>query len=110
MTGVKRTTNGSDRGYYLSARLVNKLIFSIFSGIIIIAGYMIVWAVNDGRWKSAQEVKLETFAGSQALHRQQHPDVTGSFASRITVLETNQQAILQNQRRILDRLDADVRD
>jgi len=105
MTGVKESTNGKERGYYLSAGLVNKLILSILTGIVVIAGYMIVWAVNDASWKASQETKLDAFQRVQMIHRQEHPDISGRFDSRITVLETNQLIILQNQRRILERLE-----
>ena len=60
MVGVQKSTDGNGgRGYYLSASLVNRLIATIFTTILGIAGYMIVWAVNDSTYKSTQEARID---------------------------------------------------
>lgn len=38
-------------GYLIPAPLVNKAIMSIIGGIVLIAGYMVVWAINDAAFK-----------------------------------------------------------
>lgn len=39
-------------GYLIPAPLVNKAILSIIGGIVLIAGYMVVWAINDAAFKA----------------------------------------------------------
>ena len=44
--------------YQLPARLVHNLIRSIFGSILVIGGYMIIWAINDAAWKAALDVRI----------------------------------------------------
>ena len=49
---------------------------------------------------------LEEKVGRLENHVNYHPDATLRFDTRITVVETNQQIIIRNQERIMDKLDA----
>ena len=60
MPRVRDNGNGE---YLIAKPLVHKAIVSIISGIIVIAGYMIVWAVNDASWKAKQEARIELVLG-----------------------------------------------
>lgn len=43
---------GEDKNYYaVPAPVVHKLIFSIFVSLFSIAGYLVVWAIADAKWK-----------------------------------------------------------
>ena len=46
------TENGGGASYTISARLVHWGITSIISGIVVIGGYMVVWAINDSAWRA----------------------------------------------------------
>ena len=45
-------------GYFVPASLVNKLIIAIFGSLVAVGGYMIVWAINDARWKAGQDANI----------------------------------------------------
>ena len=45
--------------YSVEKGLVHKLIMSIISAILLIGGYMIVWAYLDARWKGQLDIKME---------------------------------------------------
>lgn len=45
--------------YSVPATLVHWLIAAILSSLISIAGYMVVWAVNDREWKTSVNAKIE---------------------------------------------------
>jgi hypothetical protein len=53
---VKRETGESgDDAYRISATLVHATLVSIVAGIVSMGGYMIVWALNDVKWKAISE-------------------------------------------------------
>ena len=52
---LKTDENGNT--YSVPAPLVHRLIFAIFGALSVIAGYMVVWAVNDVRKESRQETQ-----------------------------------------------------
>ena len=45
--------------YQIESSLVHKLIISIITAIVMIGGYMIVWAYVDARWKGELDSKME---------------------------------------------------
>ena len=56
---VSREKDDEGNGLYkISASLVHLAISSIIAGMLSIAGYMVVWALNDTGWKSRQEQRL----------------------------------------------------
>ena len=52
--------------YLVPAPLVHRLIISIFAALIGLAGYMVIWALNDVKWKSKQESRLDSIMAEQA--------------------------------------------
>ena len=52
------TGNKEDSGYFVPAGLVNALIIAIFSSLIGIAGYMIVWNGQDAAFKQTVLYRL----------------------------------------------------
>ena len=54
-----RQIKKADEAYELPARLVHNLIRSIFGTIVIIGGYMIIWAINDAAWKAQLDIRIE---------------------------------------------------
>jgi hypothetical protein len=44
--------------YRIDAKLVNRLITSAITSIIVIGGYMLVWGLNDARFKSRVLIEL----------------------------------------------------
>ena len=53
MTGLEEEPDKD--GYFVPASLVNKLILGIFASLLSLAGYMVLWAMNDAEWKAHQE-------------------------------------------------------
>lgn len=44
--------------YVVAATLVHRTILSIIGGIAIIAGYMVLWAIQDTGWKASTNTML----------------------------------------------------
>lgn len=45
--------------YQIESSLVHKLLMSIIGSILVIGGYMIVWAYLDARWKGELDTRME---------------------------------------------------
>ena len=50
--------NNGNGTYTLSASLVHRAIMACIGGIVTIAGYMVVWAVQDARGSGELEIRL----------------------------------------------------
>lgn len=79
--GMEESQKHGQRGYYLPAPLVNKLIAVIFGAILAIGGYMITWAVNDASYRSEQEARMESMLEHMGP---EHPDQRNNFQGQIT--------------------------
>jgi hypothetical protein len=44
--------------YHVPSTLVHRALFSIIGGIVVIGGYMVIWAVNDSAFKARIEERL----------------------------------------------------
>jgi hypothetical protein len=49
----------ADGNYQIPRELVNRCIFSIIFGVVTIAGYMVMWGVNDAAFKSKVLTELQ---------------------------------------------------
>jgi hypothetical protein len=48
----------STNEYHVPSALVHRALFSIIGGIVVIGGYMVIWAVNDSAFKARIEERL----------------------------------------------------
>ena len=62
-------------------------------------------ALRPDPYTGTQGLVLETRIEALEYHTRNHPDAAGQFDRRITTLEANQNIILANQIRILEKLD-----
>jgi hypothetical protein len=51
---------GDSDGYLVPSRLVNWLVGAIFSSLVSIGAYMVIWNRSDNEWKTALMIRLET--------------------------------------------------
>jgi uncharacterized membrane protein len=71
--------NQAERGYWIPAALVSKLIIAIITAIIAIGGYMVIWALNDAQWKATWQRQIEVNSGRIAHIEQQQEEERRGF-------------------------------
>ena len=54
----------TDGGYTVNKGLVNALIVSCLTAIVVIGAYMVTWNISDKSWKSGVDVRLDTMSQS----------------------------------------------
>lgn len=58
MNNVMEERTEGEKRYSIAAALVHKLIISIIGAIIATGGYMVLWGINDARWKGTMETQF----------------------------------------------------
>lgn len=59
MAAVARGSDEEGNGIYkISAGLVHKVLLSIIGGMLTIAAYMVLWALNDTGWKHSMTERI----------------------------------------------------
>ena len=96
--------NGGGASYTISARLVHWGITSIISGIVVIGGYMIVWAINDSAWRARVTAEVSAIHARMEAKRE---DVEAITALRDQVRLNG--IVLTESRDLLARIDERVK-
>ena len=99
--------------YIISARLVHGLIVAIFSALLGIAGWMVVWAANDSKWKGGMQADLQNFERALGkIEAQLAPGVLPRADERLRALEldvvelrSHLESMRHTQERNVERLD-----
>lgn len=114
MTGIQETSEAKQRGYFMPASLVNRLILAIVGAILAIGGYMVLWAMSDVAWKSTQELKINEIAKDMGALSEKHTDgIHPIAAERILaingVLDDNREFDTDTRRKLDNHLQSEHR-
>jgi len=97
--------------YIIPTSLVSKLIIAIFGSLIGIGGYMVVWAINDGRWKTIIDERMaSTQSTLKILQAAVYPNQILAAETRIRLeqiereIESLKRLVEDNRRRARNKV------